>query len=442
MSSKYQNRYSDEDLIAELLKVKEELGRVPNALDFQKRIPNEATFRLRFGSWNNVLKVAGLKKTKHKLTDYTKDELISYLHKYYNEYGKVPTTRDLNKNKKYPCAETFRNAFGNHKDALMEAGLYELRKDKEMFSRRTYTREEIIELVRNFIEENNRLPTSNDFNGKNKYMHLTTIRSHFNNLHEVLSILGYESDYKPIRIFSNEELLSLLHALYLDLGKTPTADDIDNCDYTSGYNVYSSRFGSLYNALKLANIPFQKRGKYFTNEEIISVWIEVKNKLNHIPTIHEMREHSTNIIDSIITRWGTYTDFVSFMGEESNYNKYGCRVYFTNNGTRCYSVSELKITQFLEDNKINFEKDYPYSKIITNDTTKRTLDWKIDMNNEIYYVELFGIERSNYYDTKREKKIQDFKNSGLKLIELYHSDVYRKDPLETLGFLFSDNVLL
>lgn len=53
---------------------------------------------------------------------YTDKKLIELLHKYYNEYGKIPSKTDIKKNPKYPSDNTYFNHFGTWSNALKLAG--------------------------------------------------------------------------------------------------------------------------------------------------------------------------------------------------------------------------------------------------------------------------------------------------------------------------------
>lgn len=366
---------------------------------------------------------------------YTEKELLNKLKQFYNTYHKVPTTRDLKGNKEYPHPEIYRIYFGSHKSALIKAGLYNLRKDKHLFDRHTYSKDEVINLVKIFIDDYHRIPTYEDLKNNLNLPSGNTIDRLFINLNELIKATGnypiHNCVYKP----TNNELINSLQKLYKELGRTPTSRDVKDCSYTFGDNTYITHFGSFYKSLEAANIPYNKRTKFYSDDEIIQIWYALKNKLNRIPTIEEMRDQEIDVSHSIHMRWKNYSSFLKVIGEDSNYNYYGCKTYYTINGTKCLSTLELKLTQFLEDNNIEFKKDYPYKNIFKDDNTTRTLDWMISYNNNTYYVELFGILGSEIYENRKARKIADFKKNKLRLIELYPDKIRYKSPKEILSFL-------
>lgn len=366
---------------------------------------------------------------------HTKDELIALLKMYYVEFNKVPTTRDLKSNKDYPHPETYRKVFGSHKEALIVSGLYDLKEDKSLFDRKEYTKDDIIRLTRNFISENKRLPIVTDFKSHNNLPSVAVMYKHFNTLNELIIYLGFDPLYDSLVIKSDDELISDLRKLYVQLGKTPSSKEIEKSSITASFNAYANRFGSIYMSFEKAGIPFKKRNKFLSNHEVIDVWYKLKYELNRVPTIEEMRESEINVSDCIKMRWGTYSEFLRQLGEDANYNAYGCTTHLTTNNTKCFSVMELKLTQWLEDNDIEFHKDFPYKNILKDDGTNRTLDWLIKNNNHTYYVELFGILNSESYDAKTKSKKDDFKDNELNLIGIYPNDMRKKSPSEILSFI-------
>lgn len=427
-----ENVYTDEQLLQYLKDFYIENNRVPTTDDFRKRKPNASTFFLRFGSWKNALKAAGLQKDKYKITGYTDKELIDFLVDYYNKFNKVPRTRDFDNND-YPDSETYRLRFGSWKNALIKAGLYDLREDKYQFGQTEYSADELLSLLNNYIIKNNKIPVQDEFTSKNNLPSISTYTRSFGSYENVLNLLGYE--YSRVKLkFSTEELIYNLQKLYKELGRTPSMKDIDNCKWASGSSIYCIRFGNYYKALDAANIPYKITSRLLTNEEIIIYWHNLKDTLKRIPTIKDMKNSSINIYASIKMRWSSYTDFLISINEKVNYNKYGCKVYLTKNDTKCFSYYEFLITSWLENNNINFVKDYPYKNAIKNDNTERTFDWIVYHNDKTYYIECFGIIGNDKYNENMQNKILDCKNNNINLICIYPDD-FKKSIDEIMIFL-------
>lgn len=431
-TKKHGNNYTDEDLFKVLNDFYKENNKIPSSLDFQNRMPCTSVFTRRFGSWENVLKVAGINKIEH-----IKNELIKYLHKFYKEFGKVPTTRDLKNTNGYPTNYGYTKYFGSYKNALIEAELFELRidKNKNIFNRNPYSEEELLIKLKYFIENKEKIPTCSDIANDQDMPHTSTYESRFGSLNNALLMLGIDPIYTFVE-YDENKLINSLKDLYKELGRTPTSRDINKCDYCPADSTYINRFGSLYNAFDIAEIDYIKRSKFYTDEEIIFKWYEVKGKLDRIPLFQDIKKFSDRgVYDSINWRWGNYTNFLKSINELDGYEKYGIHRYETENGTICFSYYEYEITQWLEGNNINHIKEYPYNKVIPNDNSLRRFDWYINKENIDYFIEMFGITGRDDYNLKANAKINDCKNSNINLISIYPEDFKSKTLDEIFSFL-------
>ncbi len=368
---------------------------------------------------------------------YTKEVLIKNLVDYYHKYNKVPTTREMMK-EGCPNTHTYIEYFGSYKNALIEANLYDMRNDKSMFARRTYSDNELIDYLHKFVQEYGKVPFHYELDEKDDYPSSGTYEIRFGGYNKALIIAGLDINHFSEQR-SSEALINELIQFYKQLGRTPTSRDIAANKNIGSENLYISRFGSLYTAYELANIPYKKRSRFYTDEEIISFWEDHKNNLCRIPSATELYDiDNKGIFFSIHFRWGNYYNFIKHLGLEDEYKRTGFKIYETTNGTRCSSYYELKITQWLEDNKINFTKEVNYRDVIESDSSMRRFDWVIENKNDTYFVEMFGIEGYLDYDRKRDAKIDTCKSNGVNLIEIYPEDL--KCPLEEVfSFLFEDN---
>ncbi len=120
---KEQKFYSQKELIDYLQKAAVELGHSPfiNEMDELKGYPSSSAFVYQFGSWNEALKAAGLKVNRIK--EYSREELITYLQKAVKELGRTPSGDEMNKLNGYPSVTAFTNQFGSWNEAIEAAGL-------------------------------------------------------------------------------------------------------------------------------------------------------------------------------------------------------------------------------------------------------------------------------------------------------------------------------
>ncbi len=125
----------------------------------------------------------------------------------------------------------------------------------------------------------------------------------------------------------------------------------------------------------------------------------------------------------------------NLLGFERDYNDGWGDGQTAIDGTYCLSTGELKITNFLVNNNISYEKEVPYNQIIQDDMTNRRFDWAIrDCHNNLVMVEFFGMitqkkklsKTLENYKEKTIKKIEDCKNNNIILIDVYETDLTYK----------------
>ena len=115
-------RYSDEDLLAELLACSERLGRSPTMREFAddpQVAVHPQTVIEHFGSWNAAKREAGLLPRRFA----TREELVQVLRELGEELGRTPTARDLEERRgRVPSKSLYWHTFGSLATALREAG--------------------------------------------------------------------------------------------------------------------------------------------------------------------------------------------------------------------------------------------------------------------------------------------------------------------------------
>ena len=118
INKRVSERRDKEEMIGDLRKLAEEMGRVPITEDLTGRdwIRGKGTYIEVFGTWSKALKLAGLEPSWCPVSD---EELIGELIRFHNENGRSPSTRDR---LRYGWS-TFSNRFGTWNKALTVAGL-------------------------------------------------------------------------------------------------------------------------------------------------------------------------------------------------------------------------------------------------------------------------------------------------------------------------------
>ena len=149
-----------EDLIQELQRLREELGRTPKLTDLEERSEySRGPFYREFGNWNSALEAVDFEKNKR--VNVTREELIAALHELADELGRVPTREDMNKHGAFSRGPYDRE-FGGWNEAL-RAGGYDVNKPAKL------TREELAAELERLAGELGHAPRKEDMNELGKY---------------------------------------------------------------------------------------------------------------------------------------------------------------------------------------------------------------------------------------------------------------------------------
>ena len=115
-------RYSDEQILRELRDSAERLGRSPTMKEFaadpDARVHPQTVIE-HFGTWNAAKRSAGLMPRRFA----TREELVTELRRLGEELGRTPTARDLDERRgAIPSKSLYWHTFGSLAHALREAG--------------------------------------------------------------------------------------------------------------------------------------------------------------------------------------------------------------------------------------------------------------------------------------------------------------------------------
>jgi superfamily II DNA or RNA helicase len=239
--------YSKEELVLQLKKESEKLGRVPHAKDLSRasregRTADMTTFVSAFGSWNGAILAAGFKRNKRY--DFTKEELIQQLKNESKKIGKTPSANDLNrasKEKRTASITVFKRVFGSLENAWKLGGLEPLSIDRP-------TRKDLIQQLKAEAKLLNRTPTQADIAEASKAGRIASqsaFYKEFKSLGKAQEAAGLLVNY---RTYTDKVLFELLRESTKRLRRLPTAKDLGKNGLPSA-TVFQKRFGGLHNAL-------------------------------------------------------------------------------------------------------------------------------------------------------------------------------------------------
>ena len=114
-------RYTDEQIVGELQACAERLGRSPTMKEFAEdagTTVHPQTVIDHFGTWNAAKRAAGLVPRRFA----TREELTRLLRELGERLGRVPTARDMDRDRAMPSKSLYWHTFGSLAAVLKEAG--------------------------------------------------------------------------------------------------------------------------------------------------------------------------------------------------------------------------------------------------------------------------------------------------------------------------------
>src|SRR5881275_670789 len=170
--------------------------------------------------------------------------------------------------------------------------------------RKRYTDEQILGELRSSAERLGRSPTMREFAAdKQTTVHPQTVIEHFGSWNRAKRQAGLV----PRRFATREELLALLQELGEELGRVPTARDIDERrGRLPSKSLYWHTFGSLTNALREAGFDVPVGEERL--ERAIDQGVVLAEKLGRLPKFADWAE-ARRADDSLLTEWQVYRMF-------------------------------------------------------------------------------------------------------------------------------------
>lgn len=366
-NKKNRKRISKEELIIIMKRYLEEHDRFTNR-EFEKcdYTPTLCPYRRVFGSVENALiecghKIEENKKWLYNRKEYTKEELkrelIYYLPKHLKNNLFLPTANEIDESKDLPSLNSYYMKFNSMENLYSEIGI-----NMELFNENRLKNDmkNKYKIIRDKIKK---IPSRIDLDyfckkDNTYYYSATTYCVHFGGMNNIHKIMGDKTTNWATKL-SDEELLNLLKKFNNDFKIVPTQNDIKLCEYMPNYQIYTNRFGSFSNAIKLCGMTPRNKDR------------KIKTK----------------------------------------------------KGNEVLSGYEYKFVRMLETYNIEFKSEEYYSKYIPNLNRKFRFDFTIFINNKIKFIEIFGIKGNEKYEARKLEKIKICKENNLKLICLSGDDV-------------------
>lgn len=180
--------------------------------------------------------------------------------------------------------------------------------------RKRYSDDEILAELRSCAERLGRSPTMREFAADTKTsVHPQTVIEHFGSW----NIAKRAAGLVPRRFATKEELLGLLRALGDELGRPPTARDIDeHKGRMPSKSLYWHTFGSLSTALREAGFDVPVGEEKL--ERALEQGVRLALALGRLPKFADWAE-ARKEDDSLLTEWQVYRLFEARRGAWSTF---------------------------------------------------------------------------------------------------------------------------
>jgi hypothetical protein len=201
--------------------------------------------------------------------------------------------------------------------------------------RKRYSDEQILAELRGCAERLGRSPTMREFAADPKTsVHPQTVIEHYGSWNAAKRAAGLV----PRRFATREELLGLLTELGEELGRPPTARDIDeHKGKLPSKSLYWHTFGSLANALREAGFDVPVGEERL--ERAVEQGTELARALGRLPKFADWAE-ARKQDDSLLTEWQVYRMFDARRGAWSTF-QFLVRERLDEQGTRVGSDGRL-----------------------------------------------------------------------------------------------------
>ncbi|MCT6684578.1 hypothetical protein N0B21_20570 [Bacillus velezensis] len=259
-------KYTKEDLINILQQKADELGRTPKV----KEVKQVGSIVKYFGSYNKGLEAAGLKKRQFE-KQCTKEELIAILQQKAKELRRAPKSTEISQR-----SSIFRH-FGSFNAGLQAAGL-----TPNQTKRKTYTEENLIEILQQKAKELGRTPKAKEIT------QYKSMLKHFGSFNAGLEAAGLASNTTRKWAYTESDLIEILQQKASELGRSPKHREVKQWATIRKY------FGSFNKGLEAAGLALNTaRNRTYTESDLIEILQQKAKELGRRPKHKEVKQGQT-----------------------------------------------------------------------------------------------------------------------------------------------------
>lgn len=418
--------------------------------------PENAPDDLNISTFSDFLKYLG--EEVYYRERPTKEQVCEYAIKLREQLGRNIKLSDFENNKQVKKSDIL-YYFGSFNKMNKELGFEET----GTYRGHSYSKEELIEAVKNFVSENGFIPSAKfiDTHGKEYGMpNRKTYNNKFGSWKNVLRECGFdEKEYAKNYILNengdyvlkhdNAEFLQNIIFEYIEkYNKIPGIRDINKYYGTDLKNYFKKYFGGYNNCLESLGLKINQKSEY-KESELDKAFMDFVNEYDRVPTIQDFNKTGRPSFWVYQQRFGSWAETCIHYGFKPN-----CRrpEFYMDDGERCDSSCEYDISTWLKSKGIKYDRDIPYVDFTTNYKGKMNCDYRFTLaDGTVWYVEMAGF--INTYDfsklTSREEQIYFFKikykeklfrENHLNYKIIKRDDLRTKTMEEIFDFLNIENV--
>lgn len=348
----------------------------------------------------------------------TKEEVCKYVIEFKTQLGRNLKISDFENNENVKKKDIM-YYFGSLNNMNRELGFDET----GTYRGHSYSKEELIEQLQNFVKENGFIPNVKFVDKHGKEYGLPNRKTYNNKIGSWLKVLhecGYDEEIERQNYILNEdgeyvlkhddpEFLQNIILEYIEnKGTTPTLRDMNKYYGTELKNFYKRHFGGYNACLESIGLELNQKSEY-TQEELDKAFMDFINEYNRVPTIQDFNKTGRPSFWVYQQKFGSWAETCMHYGFKPN-----CRnpEFYMEDGERCDSSCEYDISTWLKSHGIKYDRDVPYVDFTNNYKGKMNCDYKFTLaDGTVWYVEMAGFIATYDFSklTSREEQLYFFK---------------------------------
>jgi len=434
-------KFTDENLIEIMKDYYKKYGGVQRS-DFcaKNGLPSSSVYIKRFSSWNKSKELAGIpciKRTDYKISP---ESLIEKFKEIVKDLGCVPSLNELDTIKEFPSLPLIYKHFGDYHNFIELSGFVNNRDGKK------YKKDFLIDEIKRFVNEFNRVPNMKDFENLEGYPARKTFTNHFGNYNDAIRLAGFEPVGKNLKEFDekyrNKDYLTRIIQDYISkYDKTPTLREINKEVDFNLKNLYRDVFGSWNKALTYLGLKLNSVSRY-EDSFLESEFHRFFKENGRIPIYAEFNNSEYPSFWCYQSRFGSWNKAVVAYGYIPNDAH---RKYELDDGEICASSYEFDISTWLKSKNIKYIRDVNYIDFIDGYKGKMNCDYLITYNDAKWYVEMAGFlrgtdfskfseaERNYYFKLKYKRTL--LRRQGVNYVIIEPCDLKNKSYDELFHFI-------